>query len=154
MAWLLDTNILSEIRRLKPEPKVLAFIAGNPLHELYISSVTLAELRFGIELLSEGGRRDELENWLTLTIRPMFEQRVLPVTEDIMFRWRVLLEEGRKTGHTFSQPDLIIAATFTTGLQWSRATGAISTRRASKSSIRGRHKPRIGEANRGTLTRL
>jgi predicted nucleic acid-binding protein len=41
----------------------------------------------------------------------MFEQRVLPVTEDIMFRWRVLLEEGRKTGHTFSQPDLIIAAT-------------------------------------------
>jgi len=111
MAWLLDTNILSEIRRLKPEPKVLAFIAGNPLHELYISSVTLAELRFGIELLSEGGRRDELENWLTLTIRPMFEQRVLPVTEDIMFRWRVLLEEGRKTGHTFSQPDLIIAAT-------------------------------------------
>ena len=41
----------------------------------------------------------------------MFDQRVLPVTEDIMFRWRVLLEEGRKTGHTFSQPDLIIAAT-------------------------------------------
>jgi predicted nucleic acid-binding protein len=111
MAWLLDTNILSEIRRLRPEPKVLAFIAGNRLDELYISSVTLAELRFGIELLSEGTRRDELDNWLTHTIRPMFAQRVLPVTEDIMFRWRVLLEEGRKTGHTFSQPDLIIAAT-------------------------------------------
>jgi hypothetical protein len=112
MAWLLDTNILSEIRRLKPEPKVLAFIAGNPLDELYISSVTLAELRFGIELLSEGSaRRDELDKWFTRTIRPKFERRVLPVTEDIMFRWRVLLEEGRKTGHTFSQPDLIIAAT-------------------------------------------
>ena len=112
MAWLLDTNILSEIRRLRPEPKVLRFVAGNPLDELYISSVTLAELRFGIELLSEGSaRRDELDNWLTGTIRPMFEQRVLPVTEDIMFEWRVLLEEGRKTGHTFSQPDLIIAAT-------------------------------------------
>jgi len=41
----------------------------------------------------------------------MFNDRVLPVTEDIMFRWRVLMEEGRKTGHTFSQPDLIIAAT-------------------------------------------
>jgi predicted nucleic acid-binding protein len=41
----------------------------------------------------------------------MFDQRVLPVTEDIMFRWRVLLEEGRKSGHTYSQPDLIIAAT-------------------------------------------
>jgi predicted nucleic acid-binding protein len=84
----------------------------NPLDELYISSVTLAELRFGIQLLSEGSaRRDELNNWLTRTIRPMFEQRVLPVTEDILFTWRVLLEEGRKTGHTFSQPDLIIAAT-------------------------------------------
>jgi toxin FitB len=112
MAWLLDTNILSEIRRLRPEPKVLAFIAGNPLDELYISAVTLAELRFGIELLREGStRRDELDNWLTGPIRPTFDRRVLPVTEDIMFRWRILLEEGRKTGHTFSQPDLIIAAT-------------------------------------------
>ena len=112
MAWLLDTNILSEIRRLRPEPKVLAFVSDNPLDEFYISAVTLAELRFGIALLSEGSaRRDELDNWLTGTIRPMFEQRVLPVTEDIMFRWRVLLEEGRKTGHTFSQPELIIAAT-------------------------------------------
>src|ERR1700733_11819400 len=112
MAWLLDTNILSEIRRLKPEPKVLTFIAGYPLAELYISAVTLAELRFGIELLGEGTeRRSELGHWLTHTIRPMFDERVLPVTEDIMFRWRVLLEEGRKRGHTFSQPDLIIAAT-------------------------------------------
>jgi predicted nucleic acid-binding protein len=112
MPWLLDTNILSEIRRPKPDPRVLAFIAGNSLDQIHISSVTLAELRFGIKLLSEGSaRRDELDNWLTRTIRPMFDQRVLPVTEDIMFRWRVLLEDGRKTGHTFSQPDLIIAAT-------------------------------------------
>jgi hypothetical protein len=112
MAWLLDTNILSEIRRLRPEPKVLAFIASNPLDELYISIVTLAELRFGIELLSQGSaQRADLTQWLTHTIRPMFNDRVLPVTEDIMFRWRVLMEEGRKTGRTFSQPDLIIAAT-------------------------------------------
>jgi predicted nucleic acid-binding protein len=41
----------------------------------------------------------------------MFEQRVLQVTEDVMFKWRLLVEEGRKVGHTFSQPDLIIAAT-------------------------------------------
>ena len=112
MAWLLDTNVLSEIRRPRPEPKVLAFIAGNSLGDLYISSVTIAELRFGIDLLGEtSARRDELNQWLTRTIRPMFEQRVLPVTEDIMLRWRFLLEEGRKIGHTFSQPDLIIAAT-------------------------------------------
>jgi predicted nucleic acid-binding protein len=112
MAWLLDTNILSELRRLKPEPKVLAFVAAHPLDELYISAVTLAELRFGIELLSEGStRRDELNKWLTNTIRPMFDKRVLPVTEDIMLRWRLVVEEGRKTGYTYSQPDLIIAAT-------------------------------------------
>jgi predicted nucleic acid-binding protein len=41
----------------------------------------------------------------------MFHGRVLPVTEEIMFRWRMLVEEGRKRGHTYSQPDLIIAAT-------------------------------------------
>jgi predicted nucleic acid-binding protein len=41
----------------------------------------------------------------------MFDQRVLPITEDIMFKWRLLVEDGRKAGHTFSQPDLIIAAT-------------------------------------------
>jgi predicted nucleic acid-binding protein len=112
MAWLLDTNVLSELRRLKPDPNVLAFVAGHPLDQLYISAVTLAELRFGIELLSEGSsRRDELNLWLAHKIRPMFEQRVLQVTEDIMFRWRSMVEEGRKTGHTFSQPDLIIAAT-------------------------------------------
>jgi predicted nucleic acid-binding protein len=41
----------------------------------------------------------------------MFDQRVLAITEDTMLPWRLLVEEGRKTGHTFSQPDLIIAAT-------------------------------------------
>ena len=61
MAWLLDTNVLSELRRLKPEPNVLAFIAGHPLDRLYISAVTLAELRFGIELKSEGSSRREAE---------------------------------------------------------------------------------------------
>jgi predicted nucleic acid-binding protein len=111
MAWLLDTNILSELRRPKPEPKVVAFIAVQPLEDLYISVVTLAELRFGIELVSKVDRRAALIDWLTHQVRPMFEDRVLPITEDTMFKWRLLVEEGRKAGHTFSQPDLIIAAT-------------------------------------------
>ncbi len=109
--WLLDTNILSELRRRRPEPKVLEFIAGQPLELLYISVVTLAEIRFGIEQLPELPRRSELNDWLAHKVRPMFEQRVLPITEDVMLKWRLLVEEGRKTGHTFSQPDLIIAAT-------------------------------------------
>jgi hypothetical protein len=109
--WLLDTNILSELRRPKPEPKVIAFVAAQPLERLCVSAVTLAEIRFGIELLDDANRRAELNDWLMHKVRPMFEQRVLPVTEDIMFKWRLLVEDGRKAGHTFSQPDLIIAAT-------------------------------------------
>jgi toxin FitB len=109
--FLLDTNILSELRRLRPQPKVLAFIAAQPLERLYISIVTLAEIRFGIELLDDPTRRAELTDWLVHKVRPMFEQRMLPITEDVMLKWRLLVEEGRKVGHTFSQPDLIIAAT-------------------------------------------
>ena len=109
--WLVDTNILSELRRRRSEPKVVAFIAAQPLDLLYVSAVTLAEIRFGIELGADANRRAELNGWLANTVRPTFEQRVLAVTEDIIFRWRLLVEDGRKMGHTFSQPDLIIAAT-------------------------------------------
>lgn len=111
MAWVLDTNVLSELRRPKPEQRVVAFVAGCPLDELHISVVTLAEIRFGIELVSESNRRAELNDWLIHKVRPMFDGRVLQVTEDIMLKWRLLVEDGRKAGHTFSQPDLIIAAT-------------------------------------------
>lgn len=109
--WLLDTNVLSELRKPRPEAKVLAFVASQPLDLLYVSVVTLAEIRFGIELVSDPARRSSLIDWLTHKVRPMFEQRALAVTEDIMFKWRLMVEEGRKTGHTFSQPDLVIAAT-------------------------------------------
>jgi predicted nucleic acid-binding protein len=109
--WLLDTNILSELRRPKPERKVLAFIAVQPLDLLYISSATLAEIRFGIELLGDASRRAGLNDWLAHKMRPMFAGRILEITEDIMFKWRLLVEYGRKAGHTFSQHDLIIAAT-------------------------------------------
>lgn len=109
--WLLDTNVLSELRRPRPAPQVAAFVAAQPLDLLFVSTVTLAEIRFGIELVADANRRAELNGWLTHKVRPMFDERILPVTEDIMFTWRLLVEEGRKTGHTFSQPDLIIAAT-------------------------------------------
>lgn len=109
--WLLDTNVLSELRRPRPHAKVLQFISGQSLELLYVSAVTFAEIRFGIELLQDASRRMEIHDWLTNTLRPMFEERVLDVTEDIMLKWRLLVEEGRKVGHTFAQPDLLIAAT-------------------------------------------
>ncbi|MGH9346287.1 MAG: type II toxin-antitoxin system VapC family toxin [Vicinamibacterales bacterium] len=109
--WLLDTNVLSEIRRKRPYRKVVAFVAEQRLELLYVSTVTLAEIRFGIELVADANRRAELNAWLTHKVRPLFEQRVLDVSEDVLFKWRLLVEEGRKAGHTYSQPDLFIAAT-------------------------------------------
>jgi predicted nucleic acid-binding protein len=109
--FLLDTNVLSELRRVRPQPKVVAFVAGQKLDLLFVSIVSLAEIRFGIELVADPGRRAALQDWLTHRVRPMFEGRILSVSEDVMFKWRLLVEGGRKTRHTFSQPDLIIAAT-------------------------------------------
>ncbi len=76
MAWLLDTNVLSELRRPKPEQRVVNFVAGCPL----------VEIRFGIEFVGEPHRRAELNDRLTNKVRPMFNQRVLEITEDIMFK--------------------------------------------------------------------
>jgi len=85
--------------------------------------VTFAEIRFGIERVSNATRRAELNDWLTHKVRPMFEQRALPVSEDVMFKGRLLVDDRRKAcpraarsadpwaGDTYSQPDLIIAAT-------------------------------------------
>lgn len=109
--WLLDTNVISELRRPRPSVRVRSFIAGRRLEDLFVSTVTFAEIRFGIEAVGDPIRRSELNDWLLHRVRPMFDQRVLEVSEDVMFKWRLLVEEGRKVGHTFSQPDLIIAAT-------------------------------------------
>lgn len=110
-AWLLDTNVLSELRKPKPNQEVVRFVSKQPLETLWVSSVTFAEIRFGIEMVPEHSKRDELSDWLVQRVRPMFEGRVLPVCEEVMLRWRLLVEVGRKSGHTFPQPDLIIAAT-------------------------------------------
>lgn len=109
--WLLDTNVLSELRRPKPNARVVTFVSGQPLDLLYVSVVTFAEIRFGIESVKDVSRRMELNEWLEHNLRPMFEDRVLEIDEDVMLKWRLLVEEGRKAGHTFSQPDLIIGAT-------------------------------------------
>lgn len=111
IGWLLDTNVISELRRPRPDPRVRKFIEGQRLEDLFISAVTFAEIRYGIETSTDPMRRAELDSWLHYRVRPMFDQRVLEVSEDVMFKWRLLVEGGRKIGHTFSQPDLIIAAT-------------------------------------------
>jgi predicted nucleic acid-binding protein len=89
---------------------VTAFYDAQPFHALYISVVNIAEIRFGIELQEDVTRRAELNDWLTRTLRPAFTGRILPVMEDILLKWRTLMEDGRKTGHTYSHPDLLMIA--------------------------------------------
>jgi predicted nucleic acid-binding protein len=109
--YLLDTNVVSELRRAKPNPNVVAFIAAQPEDNLFLSEVTFAEIRFGIEQLADPERRAVITAWLNTTLRPLFARRTLAVTEDVILRWRLMVEAGRRRGHTFGQPDLFIAAT-------------------------------------------
>jgi toxin FitB len=110
IGYLLDTNVISELKRARPDERVSAFIAGEPLDRLYLSVVTFAEIRFGIELLADAGRRSDLKNWLDNKLRPMFDGRALPISEDILIGWRLIIEKGRQRGYTFSHPDVLIAA--------------------------------------------
>ncbi len=109
--FLLDTNIVSELRRPAPDAGVEAFVAAQPEERLYFSEISFAEIRYGIERLEDPERRAELADWLDNSLRPLFAGRALPVSEDIVLRWRLLLDAGRRRGHTFGQPDLFIAAT-------------------------------------------
>lgn len=108
--FLLDTNVISELRRPRPEPAVVAFVSAQPEDNLFVSEVTFAEIRFGVEQATDPERRAAVSAWLTHTLRPLFDGRTLPLTEDTILRWRLLLEAGRRRGHVFGQLDLFIAA--------------------------------------------
>jgi len=76
--YLLDTNVISELSKQKPEPRVTAFIGANPLDNLYLSEITLAEIRFGIEKLSDALKRSAITSWLDHVLRPMFQAVFCP----------------------------------------------------------------------------
>src|SRR5271169_714378 len=103
--WLLDTNVVSELRRPKPDIAVAEFVSAQPGDLLFTTQVTFGEIRFGIEQLEDAGRRAEIHLWLDRTLRPLFANRVLAITEDVIVRWKAMV-----IGHTFGQPDLFIAA--------------------------------------------
>ena len=108
--WLLDTNVLSELRKPRCHPKVKKWVEDQPSHTLFISVVTLAEIRFGIKKAANADLQHKLNQWLDNTLRPWFGGRVLEVDENVFLRWREMVEKGRKQNHTFSQPDLFLAA--------------------------------------------
>ena len=108
--WLLDTNILSELRKPKPSARVLEFVAAQPGDLLFTTDVTFGEIRYGIEQLKDPGRRADICLWLDRTLRPLFAGRVFGVTEEVLLRWKTMAVDGQRRGHTFGQPDLFIAA--------------------------------------------
>lgn len=111
MPDLLDTNILSELRKPKPASLVLAYFTQRAADQRFISTVSLAEIHFGISIAQDFYQREDLRDWLNNTLRPLFRGQVLEITEAVVLRWRILLEAGRKAGRTHPQPDLFLAAT-------------------------------------------
>ncbi len=110
--WLLDTNVISELRKPNCDPRVKAWSDGQTPASMYLSRVTIAEIRYGIERLPTADRsRQRLEAWLTNELRSWFAERLLDVDEDVFVVWRRLVERGKAMRHTFPQPDLFIAAT-------------------------------------------
>ncbi|MBA2248237.1 MAG: type II toxin-antitoxin system VapC family toxin [Chloroflexia bacterium] len=79
MTWLLDTNVVSEGMKRHPAPRVAGWIASVNPARAFISVVTLAELRSGIHRLPEGGRRRELDDWLSVDVVVGFQGRILDI---------------------------------------------------------------------------
>jgi toxin FitB len=108
--WLLDTNVVSELRKPRPHSGIIDFIGMQPGATLFVTEVTLGEIRYGIEMLDDAARRADLHRWLERNLRPLFAGRVLTITEEVIVRWKTLVVGGHKRGRTFGQPDLFIAA--------------------------------------------
>ena len=96
MSYLLDTNIVSETVRRNPNKAVIAWLDPLPAEALFVSVLTLGEIRKGIEALTDKRRREKLRLWLEHELPAWFEGRVLPVDRSIADRWgRLLAEVGR-----------------------------------------------------------
>lgn len=96
MSYLLDTNILSELRRKAPHPGLLVWIASRPASKLYLSVLTLGELRKGVEGVSDAGRRAALLGWLETELPTFFTGRILPIDAQVADRWgRLVAAAGR-----------------------------------------------------------
>lgn len=108
--FLLDTNILSALRKPAHNPELIAFVGVQPRDYLHTSTVTFAEIRLGIELKADARQRAELLAWLEQILRPRFENRVHAISEDVLLRWLLINRDGRAEGHVYSQQDSLIAA--------------------------------------------
>ncbi|RXH36902.1 MULTISPECIES: type II toxin-antitoxin system VapC family toxin [Bradyrhizobium] len=111
MNLLLDTNVLSEVRRPTPSPRVLAWLDTIDEDRAFISVASIAELRRGIALLEDGRRRTALAAWLAHDLPTRFAERVLPIDQAVAERWGDLMAQSRRSGVALSVMDGFFAAT-------------------------------------------
>ena len=108
---LVDTNVVSEPLRKSPEPRVTEWIDAQPLETLYLSAITVAELRFGVMSLPSGRRRDVLDEDLERAVLPLFAGRILSFDLAASRSYAVLMAQARRNGVAVSVSDGYIAAT-------------------------------------------
>jgi predicted nucleic acid-binding protein len=96
VSYLLDTNVLSELRRKTPDARVVRWFSQRPAGTLYLSVLTLGEIRKGIEMLADQRRRLALMDWLDIELPAFFSGRVLDIDTAVADRWgRIVAHAGR-----------------------------------------------------------
>lgn len=96
MSYLVDTNVISELRRRDPDPHVIRWFANRPTSTQYLSVLTLGELRKGVEGIPEGERKRHLLDWLAVDLPAYFAGRILPVDAVVADRWGRLVAEAQR----------------------------------------------------------
>jgi len=109
--FLLDTNCISEVVAARPDPTVLNWIDTADETMLYLSVLTLGEIRKGLARLGQGARRTRLETWLEIELQARFSGRILPIDAAIADRWGLLESDSKPKGKTMSTIDALLAAT-------------------------------------------
>lgn len=109
--FLLDTNIISELVKPKPEANVTEWVENTDESLLYLSVLTLGEIRRGIAALPQSRRRATLEAWLDKELRARFEGRILVIDQEVADRWGLLTAAARNSGIVLPVIDGLLAAT-------------------------------------------
>ena len=109
--FLLDTNCISELLRARPEPRVLEWMEAADESLLYLSVLTLGEIRKGVAALPQGKRRTRLETWLEVELQARFSGRVLPIDAAVADRWGLLTADAKRRGKSLAVIDGLLAAT-------------------------------------------
>jgi predicted nucleic acid-binding protein len=111
VSFLLDTNVVSELVRPRPDPGLVEWLAEHDEDQVFLSVVTLAELQYGITRLPVGRRRRSLQEWLRGELVQRFDGRILPIDNDIALTWGDVTAECAAVGRPIEAMDALIAAT-------------------------------------------